>query len=42
MVSTLPQLEQRVNLSGITWETYQRIKFTAGNGDGLFGAGGRV
>ncbi|EKU99065.1 hypothetical protein Lepto7375DRAFT_8413 [Leptolyngbya sp. PCC 7375] len=26
MVGTLPQLEQRVNLSGITWETYQRIK----------------
>ena len=26
MVSTLPQLEQRVNLPGITWETYQRIK----------------
>jgi Uma2 family endonuclease len=26
MVSAPPQLEQRVNLSGITWETYQRIK----------------
>lgn len=27
MVSTpLPQIERRVNLSGITWETYQRIK----------------
>ncbi|MEM1255410.1 MAG: Uma2 family endonuclease [Cyanobacteria bacterium P01_H01_bin.21] len=26
MVSALPQLEQRVNLSGITWDTYQRIK----------------
>ena len=26
MISALPQLEQRVNLSGITWETYQRIR----------------
>ncbi|MEM6252182.1 MAG: Uma2 family endonuclease [Cyanobacteria bacterium P01_D01_bin.156] len=26
MVSAPPQLEQRVNLSGITWDTYQRIK----------------
>lgn len=26
MVSTLTQVEQRVHLSGISWETYQRIK----------------
>jgi len=26
MVSTLPQVQQRVKLSGIDWQTYQRIK----------------
>ena len=31
MVGTMPQLEQRVKLSGITWDTYQEIKAAPDN-----------
>lgn len=31
MVGTVPQLEQRVKLSGITWDTYQQIKAAPDN-----------